>query len=176
MLFILAIVTGKGGVQSKVAPLVKFHVKVKGVVFADQLSNIIIENGCGRISIHHAKKPTIGLPTIDNLNKDITISHFHVVVDTTIRCAVTLHLQTYDVRSKRQVVSVCICELRLIYNATAPILDVIGDVYNSVYDKISRSVIVDFGHLNSDEIDVASFYITHLFLYYLVKIKQIGGI
>lgn len=138
----------------------------------DQLSNITIENGCGRIGIHHIKNPTIGLPTIDNLNKDITISYFRVVVGTTIRCVVALQLQIYNIRSKQQVFSGCICDIGLTYDTTAPIITIIGDVYKSVYDKISRSVIADFGHLNSDEIDTVSFYCTQLFLYYLVKIKQ----
>lgn len=145
----------------------------------DQLSNITIEKNSCDTSIHQTNKQIIGLPTTgDGLNKNITISHFRMAIgNTNIRYDITLHLQTYDLRPQRQINDLCICDRGVTYDIGAPILTVISDVYKSVYDRICRSVIADFGRLlDSDEIDTISFYCAHLFLYYMVRLKQIGGI
>jgi len=144
----------------------------------DQLSNITTSKNRGSTGIHQISRQIIGLPTtVDNLNKDVSISYFRMVMgNTNIRCAITLHLQTYDIRTKVQLNDLCICDLGLEYNIDTPILTVISDVYKSVHGRICRSVIVDFGHLTSDEIDKVSFYCTHLFLYYMVRLNKIGVI
>lgn len=150
---------------------------IRDCVDIDQLSNIIVSKNGGSTGIHQISRQTIGLPTtINNLNKDISISYFRIVMgNTTIRYTITLHLQTYDIRNQQQINNLCICDLDDIYNISTPILTVISDVYKSVYDKICRSVIADFGHLNFGEIDTISFYCTQLFLYYMVHLNKICG-
>jgi hypothetical protein len=143
----------------------------------DQLSNITITKNSCDTSIHQTNKQIIGLPTtIDNLNKDITISHFRMAIgNTNIRCDITLHLQTYDLPPQRQINDLCICDLGVTYDIGAPILTVISDIYKSVYDRICRSVVADFGRLlTSNEIDEVSFYCAHLFLYYMTQLNKIG--
>lgn len=142
----------------------------------NQLSNITTSKNGGSTGIHQISRQIIGLPTtVDNLNKDVSISYFRMVMgNTNIRCAITLHLQIYDLRTQRQINDLCICDLGVTYDIGAPILTVIDNVYKSVYDKICRSVIADFGHLNSDEIDTISFYCTQLFLYYMIQLNKIG--